>query len=181
MIKNTYKDNKNGTITIFTNPKNKYGYLPILIDKKNLEKIKNYTWCIHKESNNFYAVTSIYKNGKHVVISMHVLIKGTKKGKEIDHIKHYKEYVNNKEDNLRHTNHFENIRNTTKYKNNTSGFKGVSKFRVKNKYGTIYIYWRAQIKFNNKLIYLGYFKTAELAYQAYCKAAKKYHGKFACF
>ena len=55
-------------------------------------------------------------------------------------------------------------------KNNTTGFKGVTKKR--NKYV-------AQIKINYNTIRLGSFDTAEEAAIEYNKAAKKYGGRFA--
>lgn len=38
----------------------------------------------------------------------------------------------------------------------------------------------AEIMVNRRRIYLGVFPTAELAHLAYCAAAKKYRGEFAC-
>ena len=55
-----------------------------------------------------------------------------------------------------------------------------------NKHGMRGIYWHpkskrfvARVTVNYKCINLGYFKTALAARRAYCKAARKYHGKFA--
>lgn len=39
--------------------------------------------------------------------------------------------------------------------------------------------FRAEIQYCGKRVYLGSFPTAEEAYVAYCKAAKKLHGEFA--
>lgn len=39
--------------------------------------------------------------------------------------------------------------------------------------------WRAQIYLNAKPIHLGYFDSELEAHNAYCEAAKKYHGEFA--
>jgi len=58
-------------------------------------------------------------------------------------------------------------------KNNTTGFKGVSYHKRKKKY-------YAAIRVNNKKMHLGSFDTAYDAYVAYCKAAKKHFGEFAC-
>lgn len=78
--------------------------------------------------------------------------------------------VNNKIENLRAATYFNNSGNRKISKNNTSGFKGISKSRSK---------WIAQICVNRKTIQLGQYETPEEAHQAYMKAAKKYFGEFA--
>jgi len=75
--------------------------------------------------------------------------------------------------NLREATKKENQRNKRKYKNNKSGYKGVS-WNCDNKC------WQAAIAHGAGKIALGYFKTKERAYEAYCEAAKKLHGEFAC-
>lgn len=55
---------------------------------------------------------------------------------------------------------------------NTTGFKGVSHYRARNKFV-------AAIQKNGKVYHLGYFDNAEEAYAAYCRSAKKHHGEFA--
>lgn len=91
---------------------------------------------------------------------------------KIDHIDTNR--LNNKFSNLRQASDAENCRNKNKHKNNTTGFKGVTKCGVSKKNP-----WRAEITVNSKAIHLGLFKTALLAHGAYCEAAKKYHGVFA--
>lgn len=66
----------------------------------------------------------------------------------------------------------ENSRNRSRHSNNITGFKGVSRVTGSDGY-------QASIKVDKKRIYLGYFKTPELAHAAYCGAATKYHGEFA--
>jgi hypothetical protein len=39
--------------------------------------------------------------------------------------------------------------------------------------------WQATIKHDNKVHYLGCFHTKEEAHDAYCEAAKRFHGSFA--
>lgn len=78
---------------------------------------------------------------------------------------------NNKWDNLREANASENLWNVGKYSTNTSGYKGVS-FYKRDKL------WQSHISVNGKERCLGRFPTPELAYEAYCNAAKEHHGEF---
>jgi hypothetical protein len=79
--------------------------------------------------------------------------------------------LDNRKKNLRLCNKSENTSNSKIYKNNTSGYKGVSYRREKNK-------WQAKITINYKQKHLGYYNSLEVAYDAYCKASIKYHGEF---
>lgn len=94
-------------------------------------------------------------------------------------LKEYIDYINcdktdNRWVNLREASHLENQRNRGKNRNNKTGFKGVQldKRNKKNPYTAV-------ISVSNNQIYLGYFQTPELAYEAYCIASKQYHGEFA--
>lgn len=89
----------------------------------------------------------------------------------IDHING--DPFDNRIENLRLATKAENCRNVGASKNNTSGYKGVTKV-----YGTK---WLAQIMVNRKHYYLGVHDTAEEAHAAYCKAAEEHFGKFARF
>ena len=82
--------------------------------------------------------------------------------------------LDNRRSNLRVATSQQNACNHGKPRNNTSGYKGVCycAWKRTNK-------WRSIIGVNNKVIHLGYFEDAESAYDAYCVAAKKYHGEFA--
>jgi len=88
------------------------------------------------------------------------------KGYVIDHIDH--DAFNNKIENLRLATNLQNKGNTRLLKSNTTGYKGVQLSWGK--------YWRAVIGINGKLKHLGMFKTAELAKEAYDKAAKEHYG-----
>jgi hypothetical protein len=92
------------------------------------------------------------------------------KDKEIDHINGNK--LDNRISNLRICTRTENMRNKGKQNNNTSGFKGVVYLKRDKK-------WRAQIKVNNKLKYLGQFENKIDAALEYDKAAKLYFKEFA--
>lgn len=89
--------------------------------------------------------------------------------KQIDHINGVK--TDNRIENLREASSSENKFNRGAQSNNTSGFKGVDWSKSNKK-------WRARIGVNRKVINLGAYATPELAYAAYCEAAKKYHGEF---
>ena len=89
----------------------------------------------------------------------------------IDHID--RDPTNNRLDNLRAAESVENSRNSGIYKNNKSGFKGVSWNEEKSK-------WKARIKVYKIEIHLGYFIDKREAAHEYNKAAIKWHGEFAC-
>src|SRR3990167_10880186 len=74
--------------------------------------------------------------------------------------------------NLRPATQSQNMGNTCRGKNNTSGFKGVSWCKIKR-------LWRARIKVDYHERSLGYFTNAEDAHTAYCIAAAEAFGEFA--
>lgn len=92
------------------------------------------------------------------------------KGMFIDHINQNKK--DNSIENLRLCTRSENQYNRGAYKNNTSGFKGVSFNKALNKYS-------AQMRVNDVKKHLGYFDSAELAKQAYDNMAIDIQGQFA--
>jgi len=100
---------------------------------------------------------------------LHRLILNVAKGAEVDHINHKKDDC--RRANLRICQRKENMRNRIRQRNNSSGFKGVTKNREK---------WLARIKVDGKHIHLGLFDTAEDAHAAYMKAATRFHGEYAC-
>jgi hypothetical protein len=77
--------------------------------------------------------------------------------------------VNNKIDNLREASQVQNCQNKKLAKNNTCGFKGVTKYGNK---------FMAQIQVNKVKKHLGYFKTPSEAHAAYKKEADKSFGQF---
>lgn len=86
----------------------------------------------------------------------------------VDHING--DTSDNRRENLRLVTPLQSAQNTTKHKDNTSGYKGVSK--------TYDGKWCAIIHVDGKNKYLGRFLTPEEAYAAYCEAGRKYRGEY---
>ena len=133
-----------------------------LIDEADFERVKEYTW--HKVGKYIRAKVN------NIAIYIHIFIKGDREGFEIDHKNRNR--LDNRQDNLRYSTRNQNQWNKDKYKNNTSGFKGVSFKKPNNK-------WVAQIKLNGRLHIAGYFDTAREAAIAYNNKARELHGEFA--
>lgn len=88
----------------------------------------------------------------------------------IDHVDG--NFYNNVFSNLRLATSRQNQCNQKKRCDNTSGLKGVSWCKERNR-------WQSGIQINGKRIALGRFDTKEEAYAAYCEAARRLHGEFA--
>jgi len=144
-----------------------------LIDDDDFDLVSKHKWFAHwsPEIKSFYALTNIRKpNGKWSIIGMHRLIMGAKKGQQVDHIHH--RTLDNRKSELRLCSPSQNQHNQGIRASNTSGYKGVSWHRQRQK-------WRAQIRLNRKNKYLGLYDTPEQAHAAYCLAAAELHGDFA--
>jgi hypothetical protein len=87
---------------------------------------------------------------------------------EIDHINCIKD--DNAFSNLREVSRLQNMKNIRRFTTNKSGFKGVGFHGGK---------WRARITCDRKPMFLGHFDTPEMAFAAYCAAARRVHGEFA--
>ena len=128
-------------------------------DLEDYDKIKNYCWLIDKSG---YVITI---DG----IMMHILIMNPPKNKWIDHIKHRK--FDNRKSQLRLVTYSQNAANRRKQSNNTSGITGVYWNKNMQK-------WYAEIKFNKKRIFLGYFTDFEDAVKNRKEAEERYFGEF---
>jgi hypothetical protein len=114
-----------------------------------------------------------YARRSGIATPLHRLILGLVKGdnREGEHIDC--DGLNNRRSNLRIANRSENNCNRHMRRDNTSGYKGVSKHPKRPSE------WVAQIMHHKKGYNLGSFPTPDEAYAAYCGAAKVLHGKFA--
>ena len=87
----------------------------------------------------------------------------------VDHINGNR--LDNRKSNLRICHKEKNPINCKKYKNNTSGCKGVSWSKRLNK-------WQVTININKRHIYLGLYSDLEEAITVRKEAEKKYFGEF---
>ena len=87
----------------------------------------------------------------------------------VDHINRIK--TDNRFENLRLATHSQQQGNQLVSSSNTSGFRGVSFCKRKNK-------WRVQLQIIGDVRFLGYFATKQEAAVAYRKAATAYFGEF---
>lgn len=90
--------------------------------------------------------------------------------KEVDHIDNNP--LNNRIENLRPANRSEQCCNTRLRKDNTSGIKGVSWDKNRNK-------WVVTVTKNKKTVYTNRFNDIELAQLVAIEARDKFHGDFA--
>jgi len=147
------------------------------VDDEDFEKLNKYKWFAWfcKSTNSYYAIRQT-KGTPQIVVRMHREVVNCPKGKVVDHING--DTLDNRKENLRICTQGENTKNRRdKNKNNTSGLKGVCLRKTKHK-GKVYQTWVAQIGIDKKRVYLGSFKTKELAHEAYKEASKKYHKEY---
>jgi hypothetical protein len=109
-----------------------------LIDEGDLFTLSKFDWLsVSAGKGLIYAYTQI--NNK--TVYMHRLIMGEPLGLYVDH--RNRNGLDNQRENLRITTQSVNIANAGMFENNTSGYKGVVKYRKG---------WKAQIKFHQKTI-----------------------------
>lgn len=152
------------------------GYISI-VDAIDAD-LSKWLWCAEVDkSGNAYAIRVEYTKGQkpiirrlHREIIARIIGRKLTNKEQVDHINH--NGCDNRRSNLRLATAAQNVQNRKRPKNNTTGYKGVTRARGA---------FQASIEANGKSIYLGRRKTVEEAYALYCEAAKELHGEFASF
>lgn len=135
--------------------------ITVLVDDEDFESLSVYCWNIYDR----YAETKI--NGK--TVKMHRLILGiTDHNIHTDHINGVT--VDNRKENLRVCNRFQNQQNRKTNSNNKLGEKGIVKIPSGH--------YRVRVQAFGNRCDLGVFKTLEEAKLAREQYAKENHGKF---
>jgi hypothetical protein len=134
-----------------------------LVDDEDYEYLNQWKWYVYIDRIYYYALRRDNKSGKR--IKMHRVILNAPDNIFVDHIDH--NGLNNQRNNIRLCN---NAQNQWNMKGRRNGLKGVSV----EKYC-----FRAAIKYQNKTIHLGSFKTEIEAGKAYDIKAKELFGEFA--
>ncbi len=137
-----------------------------LVDDSDYPSVSKYHWCAHTNGYVWYAIGRV--NG--TAQFLHRLLMNAPKGILVDHIDG--NGLNCQRSNMRLCDKYQNQANKGLTVRNTSGFKGVSWDRTRNK-------WRSSIKIVGRSITIGRFETATQAAKAYDEFARQFHGEFA--
>jgi hypothetical protein len=149
-----------------------------LVDDEDYDALNAFKWFACPRHGLWYAV----RNGKRVKtdgrikrgkIWMHRVVTNAPEGSSGQMVDHKDgDGLNNQRENLRLGTSGQNQQNRHRLTTNTSGYRGVTWHRRLGK-------WQAQIKLDNKNMYLGVFEHAEDAARAYDKKAEEVFGEFA--
>jgi len=144
------------------------GGMSALIDASDYPLVSTYTWCAHRIDGSIYAATNIRDGESTHTVHMHRLLM-TPGSMHVDHING--DGLDNRRENLRVCTNAQNRLNSRRYRNNTSGAKGVSWCKKTGK-------WYARIAVDGRRVFLGFFPTINEASDAYAKASSAMHGAF---
>lgn len=146
------------------------------VDTNIYEWFMQWSWYAkrNQKSGSFYAVrNSRSEEGDPHIIWMHREVMQIAYGDErtVDHVKS-KMTLDNRRSNLRIATKREQAFNRAMPITNTTGFKGVTRYKDRNLY-------MSQIGVDGKKVHLIQSDDPKVAYAAYCEAAKELHGDFA--
>ena len=147
-----------------------------LVDDEWFDVLNEHKWYAHKDCNTFYAWRNApdgFYRQKTVImhnVIMQEKLKPSPKGTTVDHIDF--DGLNNLTSNLRLASPSGQAEHTRARVTNHSGFKGVSWHKRIKK-------WQAQINYNRKVVFLGYYYDPKDAARAYDAKARELYGEFA--
>jgi hypothetical protein len=159
----------------------KHGDKILFIDENHFEWFSQWTWHFGYRGyvgrvqplDEYYMSNRGKLEKRHKIIYLHIEIAKLANifvdGLKVDHKDRNR--LNCISENLRSCTNRQNVNNMSFNPKNTSGFPGVSFDKKRN-------LWYSRIGINNKKKWLGYFKTAEEAFEVYKKAAIEYRGEF---
>jgi hypothetical protein len=140
-----------------------------LVDDKSFPYLSQFKWRAKYDQTTGRWYAARYEGNK--VIYMHRQLMDAPSGMYVDH--RNGNGLDNRKRNLRLATSAQNAWNRDKNKNNTTGFKGVTREKGRSKV-------RAQIRVHGKHIHLGWYDDPVEAALAYDKAVRRYHGPFGC-
>jgi len=141
--------------------------LSAIVDASDYDRIRTLgRWQAHDDGYNRYAIKNVWRASRTATIRMHTFITGWP---YVDHANG--DGLDNRRANLRQATHAQNMANKRRYRNNTSGYKGV----VLRPNGR----WWARIWLDSRMRSLGVYDTPEAAALAYDAAARSLFGEFA--
>lgn len=136
-----------------------------LVDDEDFATVSLYRW----SGKAGYARATIYVDGRKKCLYMHRLIMGAGPGQMVDH--RDMNGLNNQRSNLRFCSKSENMHNCRgrKSRKDTIPYKGVNRSKLR---------YNAMIRVRGVRHYLGHFRTAEEARDAYNAAERRFFGEF---
>lgn len=141
-----------------------------VIDAADVPLVDGVNWHAKPDQRTVYAIRTSCHDGVKRTVYLHRFLLLAPDGIEIDH-KDGDGLNNRRSSNLRIATKSQNMHNSGMFKNNKSGFKGVTFDKESGK-------WKAHIALCGKQNTIGRYDTPELAYQARCEASKRLHGDF---
>jgi hypothetical protein len=145
-----------------------------IVDAEDYPELSKHKWCAFWESavDTHYAIRAAISHGEHEGIYMHRQILDLCKGdaRQADH-RIPANGLDNRRKNLRIATLVQNNQNKRRYKNNTSGVKGVYWHKQKQRYSV-------KIQANKERFLGGEFSSLEDARKARSALAHKLHGEF---
>lgn len=145
------------------------GYVAI-IDAADVPLVGGFNWSACESRHTVYAFRTAPKGAPGPrTVQIHRQLLGFPEGLTVDHKSG--DGLDNRRANLRLATHRENLCNQRLNAANTSGYRGVSWDKTRQR-------WHAYIKHHGRRTTLGFFTSVEAAAEAYARASEKLHGEF---